>query len=111
MSRLRWSEGILAASSLYPATAGAAGGPSRDARRTDGDDAGAVGALRAQPEVASSNPLQQAGEAKLLSPSIVPRKSGQEDFYVQGTGAGLHAALARIEPHRLDPEEAKYAHA
>jgi len=55
---------------------------------------------------------QLAGEKKLFSPSIVPRISaGRNDSYVSGAGTGTHAALARIEPIAMDPQEAKYAEA
>ena len=48
----------------------------------------------------------------MVSPSIVRRLiAGRQDTYILGASTEHHAALAHIEPHQLDPEEAKYAHA
>jgi len=48
----------------------------------------------------------------MITRSIVPRMSaGREDPYVHGASTRHHAAIARIEPHQLDLEEARHAHA
>ncbi len=48
---------------------------------------------------------------RMINFSIAPRMSGREDPFVRGASTALHAALARIEPIALDPEDARHAHA